>query len=132
MLGDKHKPPGEEPMKLLEELELNHPEEVERTRIVDRFKLKAPCWVRPGNLSQRDQFAHAGNTREVSEGGLLAVLPRPVAVGDIFHVSFDRQVLDLPPLLAQCTKCRMEEDDAFEVSLVFFRDVEFPGRSGSG
>ena len=132
MLGDKHKPPGEEPLKLLEELQLNHPDEVEQTRIVDRFKLNAPCWVRPGNLSQRDQFAHAGSTREVSRGGLLAVLPRPVAVGDIFHLSFDRQVLDLPPLLVQCTRCRMEEEDAFAVSLVFFRDVEFPGKSGSG
>ena len=130
MLGEKHKPPGDESMKLLEELALNHEEE--QTRVVDRFKLKAPLVVSPGNLSQRGEFAHAGNTREVSRSGLLAVLPRPIAVGDIFHVAFDSQVLDLPPLFAQCTRCRMEEEDAYDVTLVFFQDVEFPGRTGSG
>ena len=100
-------------------------------RIQGRFKLKAPCWVSPGNLSQREEFSYEGSTRDLSAGGLLAVFPRPLAVGDIYHLSFDRQVLDVPPVTARCIKCRMLEqsEDAFEVALAFFQAVEFPGSS---
>ena len=130
-MGDKLKGQEEDSFKLLEELALNHPNDVKEMRIHGRFKLKAPCSVSPGNLSQRQEFAYEGSTRDLSAGGLLAVFPSPLAVGDIYHLSFDRQVLDVPPVTARCIKCRMleESEDAFEVALAFFQAVEFPGSS---
>ncbi len=129
MLGDKLKGQEEESLKLLEELALNHVDDVKEKRAHGRFKLKAPCRVSPGNLSQREEFSYEGSTRDLSAGGMLAVFPSPLAVGDIYHLSFDRQVLDLPPLTARCIKCRIVEGDAFEVALAFFQAVEFPGSS---
>ncbi len=129
MLGDNLKSQEDDSLKLLEELALNHAEDVKEKRIHGRFKLKAPFWVSPGNLSQREEFSYEGSTRDLSTGGMLAVLPSPLAVGDIYHLSFDRQVLDLPPLTARCVKCRMVEGEAFEVALAFFQAVEFPGSS---
>ena len=129
MLGDKLKGQDEDSLKLLEELALNHVDDVKEKRINGRFKLKTPCWVSPGNLSQRAEFSYEGSTRDLSVGGLLAVLSNPLAVGDIYHVTFDRQVLDVAPLTACCTKCRMVEEDVFEIALAFFAPVEFPGSS---
>ena len=129
MLGDKLKGKEEDSLRLLEELALNHVDDVKEKRINGRLKLKAPCWASPGNLSQRAEFSYKGSTRDLSTGGLLAVFPSPLTVGDLYHISFDRQVLDLPPLTARCIKCRMVEDDTFETALDFFQTVEFPGSS---
>ncbi len=129
MLGDKLKGQEEDSLKLLEELALNHVDDVKEKRINGRFKLKASCWVSPGNLSQRAEFSYEGSTRDFSAGGLLAVFPSPLAVGDIYHLSFDREILDLAPLIARCIKCRMLGEDAFEIALAFFQAVEFPGSS---
>lgn len=129
MFGDKLMGQEEESLKLLEELALNLVDDVKEQRIHGRFKLKASCRVSPGNLSQRAEFSYEGSTRDLSTGGLVAVFPSPLSVGDIYHLSFDRQVLDLPPLTARCVKCRMVEGEAFEVTLAFFQAVEFPGSS---
>ena len=129
MLGNNLKGPEEDSLKLLEELALNHPHDVKEQRINGRFKIKAPCWVSPGNLSQRAEFLHEGSTRDLSAGGLLAVFPSPLAVGDLYSLSFDRQVLDLSPLIARCVKCRMVEEGIFEIALAFFEVVVFPGSS---
>ncbi len=129
MLGDKLKSQEEDSLKLLEELALNHLDDVKEQRINGRFKLKASCWISPGNLSQRAEFSYEGSTRDFSAGGLLAVLPGSLAVGDIYHVSFDRQVLDVAPVTARCVKCRMVDEDNFEIALAFFKAVEFPGSS---
>ncbi len=105
MLGDKLKGQEEDSLKLLEELALNHLDDVKEKRIHGRFKLRTACWVSPGNLSQRKEFAYEGSTRDLSAGGLLAVFPSPLAVGDIYHLSFDRQVVDVPAVTARCIKC---------------------------
>ncbi len=129
MLGDKFKDQEEESLKLLEELALNHVDNVKERRIHGRFKLKASCWISPGNLSQRAEFSYEGSTRDLSAGGLVAVLPGSLAVGDIYHISFDRQVLDVAPMTARCVKCRMLDEDNFEIALAFYETVEFPGSS---
>ena len=130
MLGEKLKG-QDESMKLLEELELSHPEEVSEKRIHKSFKLKSKCWVRPGNLSQRDQFQEEGCTEELSAKDVLAVFARPLAVGDLYQISFDSEVLNLSPLVVRCTRCRMVREDAFEVCLEFFEAVDLSeNRSG--
>lgn len=131
MLGEKLRGQEDESMKLLEELELSHPEEVSEKRIHKSFKLKSKCWVRPGNLSQRDEFNLEGCTDQVSGNDLEAVFTRPLAVGDIYQVSFDSEVLNLSPLVVRCTRCRMVREDAFAVCLEFFRTVDLSENRGS-
>lgn len=123
-MGEKLKGQDDESMKLLEELELSNPEQVSEKRIHKSFKLKSRCWVRPGNLSQRDDLNLEGSTEELSGNDLLAVFSRPLAVGDLYHVTFDSEVLSLSPMVVQCRRCRMVREDAFEVCLEFFQTVD--------
>jgi hypothetical protein len=127
MLGEQARDQTEEPLRLLEEFELNQkPPGVEAGRVVEIFNAKTACQLRPGNLSERDRFTAEGTTREVTRTGVVAVFSRPVAVGDIYHLTFDRKALDLPKSFVQCTMCRLLYDGAFEATLAFFVTAELP------
>ena len=111
----------------LKELENNTPEEIRRQRTSERVDLNVPITVRPGNVSQRDEFAVEGTTVDVSAGGCMLLANRPILPGDVFWLEFDAEQVDLGPLHARCLRCRFVEENAFEVGFRFFDRVDLEG-----
>ena len=49
---------------------------------------------------------------------------------DIATTLSERSIaLDIAPVTARCVKCRMVDEDNFEIALAFYETVEFPGSS---
>ena len=112
--------------RVLEELELNKPADVAEVRAKFAFNVKAEVIARPANLGDRDSLQVLGMTRELQKSSVRALFARPVTVGNVFHLTFDREALDLPPAFAMCQRCVMLDDDAFDVSLAFFSSIKIP------
>jgi c-di-GMP-binding flagellar brake protein YcgR len=113
-------------LQLLQELELNTPQEVRKQRAHARRQIALEVVVRPGSSSLRGQSEIRGTTADISEGGCQAVLPAPCGVGDVFFLEFDRQALDLPQVFARCLRCRLVREDAFETGFCFFTPITLP------
>jgi c-di-GMP-binding flagellar brake protein YcgR len=130
MVGDIDPPAGllddDEVFDLLQEMAANTPEEVRRRRAHFRISVKAAVILQPGNASDLLRFKVKGVTGDVSEGGLSAVFPIPVRVGDVYRLQFDREALDLPLTFARCVRCRLIREDAFKAGFSFFNRIALP------
>ncbi|GIW73693.1 MAG: hypothetical protein KatS3mg103_0215 [Phycisphaerales bacterium] len=128
MLND-HKPgldpqvPSEE---LVQELAANTSEAARAMRQATRLIVRARVTVEPASLSMRDGRALQGLTGDVSTGGTQLLLPRPLHIGDVYLITFDRQMLDLPPVYALCLRGRLVRTDAYEAGMRFLEPVTLP------
>ncbi|MCA9299987.1 MAG: PilZ domain-containing protein, partial [Phycisphaerales bacterium] len=83
--------------------------------------------VEPASMSHRQGVRLQGVTGDISAGGSQILLPRPLQIGDVYLVSFDRTQLDIPPVYALCVRGRLVKSDAFEAGLRFLEPVTLPG-----
>lgn len=109
---------------LLTELESQTPEAIRRQRSSERASLKVNVSIEPGNASDQARGAVAGVTGDISSGGCRVMSERPLAVGDIYKLRFERGELDLPIVFARCLRCRLVREEAFESGFAFFTKIE--------
>ncbi|MGP1273040.1 MAG: PilZ domain-containing protein [Phycisphaerales bacterium] len=109
---------------LLRELESQTPEAIRRQRSSERASAKIGVRIAPGNASDADRPALEGVTGDISTGGCRLMSARPLLVGDIYRLTFDRGEFDLPTVFARCVRCRLVREDAFESGFAFFTKVE--------
>ncbi len=120
---------GDEAFDLLQDLGRNTPDEIRRQRTHFRMAVKLGVTLQPGNASELLRFKVQGTTGDVSEGGLSGLFPIPIGVGDIFRLTFDRSVFDLPMTFARCVRCRVVREDAYEAGFCFFTPISLPERA---
>ncbi len=118
---------SESSLDLLLELEQNTPDAVQQQRSHTRITVRCRITCQPGNASERRALKVQGVSGDVSSGGCLILLPTPLQVGDIYWLTFDRKVIDLPPAFARCLRCRLVREDAFEAGFTFLTPVTLPG-----
>lgn len=111
---------------MLQELEINTSEELLRQRTHFRIRIKSQLILLPGNASDQLKFKLQGTTGDLSQGGCQALFPMPVIAGDLYRLVFDRKTLDLPVTFAQCMRCRVLRENAFEVGFRFFVPITLP------
>ncbi len=111
---------------LLQEMERNTPEEIRRRRAGFRYPIKATVTLQPGNASQLLDFKIQGVTGDISIGGLSALFPLPVNVGDIYRLELDRSQIDIPLTFARCVKCVLVWEGAYNCGFRFFADITLP------
>lgn len=116
----------EQAFDLLRELEQNTPDEIRRQRTHFRVTVKAKVILQPGNASDLTKLKLQGVTGDLSESGCRVLFPLPIGVGDIFRLTFDRTVLNLPVTFARCMRCHMLREDAYEAGFRFFTLVSLP------
>ncbi len=116
----------EEGFELLRELERNTPDEIRKQRTHFRIPIKATVILQPGNSSQILEFKVKGVTGDISEGGLGAVFPIPIQVGDIYRLTFDSSPVDLPMLFARCMRCALVREGNFSCGFKFFTNITLP------
>ena len=117
----------EESFKVLEELELNQPKDVMEVRCVDEVEVKSTIWVEPGNASDRDGHKLVGMSSRIGKMNVTTVFSRPLRVGDVYRITFDKEALDLEPCYGLCRRCRFVNADTFESMLTFFAPVRMKG-----
>ena len=113
---------------LLQELEQNTPEELVRQRAHFRITIKAPVTLQPGNASERLTMRVRGVTGDISQSGCKCLFPTPVGVGDVYRLEFDKERIGLPTVFAQCMRCSVVRDDAYEAGFKFFTNVTLPDK----
>lgn len=111
---------------LLDDLELRCRTGVGGARSMTAVRRKVAVTIRPADVLARKSSAVSGTTSELRHQGLSCLAPEPVAVGSVFHLTFDREQLDLAPLLAVCDRCWMLTDSSFDVRFQFAQEVTLP------
>jgi len=113
-----------EALDALSELEKNTSKAITALRSSQRLDIRTKVWVQPGNSSERSGFVMEGLTADISKGGSMILTPRPLMVGDIFWLRFSDDEIRINPLLVRCLRCRLVQEDAFEVGIRFLNDID--------
>ena len=109
---------------LLQELEQQSLDQIRKLRAHQRFEVRVPLHVRPGNASSTEPTI-SGETVDVSSGGCAGTFPVPVGVGDVFRITIDDEQLAVPLVFGRCLRCRLVREDAFEAAFSFFTQIGF-------
>ncbi len=124
--GKKPAAKGNDAEALIDELSQSTPEAVKKMRSHTRLSIRVNVVVEPASLSHRTGVRLQGITGDVSAGGTQILLPRPLNIGDVYQVSFDRQTLDVQDVFAICLRGRQVRPDAFEAGLRFLEAITLP------
>lgn len=111
---------------LVAELAANTSDAARAMRQATRLMIRAKVVVDKGSLSERDGTTLQGITGDISTGGTQLLLPKPLRIGDVYHLRFDRAEVDLAPVYAVCLRGRQVRPDAFEAGLRFLEPVQLP------
>ena len=114
---------------LLEDLELRCRTDVTAAREMNSLHCRVGVTIRPGNASERGQSVAQAETVELRSQGMTCLAAAPVAVGDVHHLTFDRNSSDIEPLLAVCDRCTMLGDASFEARFRFVHQVALPAQN---
>jgi c-di-GMP-binding flagellar brake protein YcgR len=116
---------------LLDELSQSTSEAVKSMRQSTRMDVRIKVFVEQASLSMRDGTQLQGVTGDISVGGSQILLARPLRIGDVYQISFDREEFDLPPVYAVCLRARQVRPDAFEAGMRFLEQIELPQSGGN-
>jgi len=108
---------------VLRELESQCSAKYEKHRSHQRVTLKMKVILQPGNSSELMSLKLQGVTGEISDGGCRAMFPLPLGVGDVYRLRFDPEQMDLPVTFARCLRCRLVDEDAYDVGFRFFKEI---------
>lgn len=100
--------------------------DVSRARDVATHRVQAPVEIHAGNLSERSDTGIRGQTRELQHGGVTCILEKPVLVGNVFYLEFDKAQLDIAPQLTVCERCALISPTAFDVHFAFVEPIAIP------
>lgn len=118
-------------LKALAELQSNTDSAVLAQRASERLEIRIRIEVRSANVSARRDFAVEGVTADISNGGCQVILGFPLMVGDYFSISFKEHPLELDNILCRCLRCRLIQDDAFEVGFRFEHNLDLQSHLSS-
>jgi len=116
---------------LIDELASSTSDALKQMRNSTRLNLRVKVFVDPASMSARQGVQLQGITGDISVGGSQILLARPLSIGDVYQLSFDRSEFDLAPVFGLCLRGRLVRADAFEAGLRFLEPIELPQMKGS-
>lgn len=116
----------------LGELEKNTDREILAQRASERLDIKCKVVIRAANVSERQRVTIEGITADISNGGCQIMVSRPIFVGDYFLLDFPDGTLQIGSTLSRCLRCRLIQEDAFEVGFRFEHDIDLQSAITSG
>ncbi len=116
---------------LIVELSKSSSDAVKKLRSQARQSLRVKVFVEPASMSAPNGVRFQGVTGDISSGGTQILLARPLAIGDVYQISFERSELDIPPVYALCLRGRTVRPDAYEAGLRFLEPVTLPSSSSA-
>jgi hypothetical protein len=109
---------------LLDDLEVRCQTNVATIRDASSRRIQARVALLPGNICERNSATTEMQTSELSSSSISGIAPKPLMVGSVFHLQFERSSLDLSPTLAICDRCTMLSDSSFELRFRFTQAIE--------
>ena len=125
-LQEPRKGPDADAIEALLALEKSNESVFTAQRAHRRVEANSQVTIKAANASQRDAINFNAICNDVSAGGCRIISTRPVMVGDLFYIAFDRRQLDVPPVFARCLRCRFLREETFEMGFAFLTPVEIP------
>lgn len=116
---------------LIDELAKSTSDAVKKLRGQARQSIRVKVFVEPASMSARNGVRFQGITGDISTGGTQILLARPLAIGDVYQISFERDELDIPPVYALCLRGRVVRPDAYEAGLRFLEQVTLPASAST-
>ncbi len=111
---------------LLAGLEHSQAVDLQQVRSTATLPVKATVEIRSADACSRASVLAQGQTSDLQRHGVSCVLTQPVLPGSVFHLSFDRSILNLEPQMAVCNRTSMLSDTAFESHFRFVREIDPP------
>lgn len=127
MFEDLAKPGAKKEADLIGELARNTPEHIRAMRKHARFEASIRLEVLDASLAAAGASGDAavtGVTVDISGGGCLVTLERPVMVGDVVRLRFDAESVAIPTVYARCLRSRLLREDSIETAFVFFSPID--------
>ncbi len=115
---------------MLQDLEKQSLDQIQKLRKHQRFELRVPVHLLPGNSSSTEELI-IGTSVDFSSGGCMAHFPRPIGVGDVFRLSVEDKRLDVPMVFARCMRARLVREDVFEAGFSFFSSINIEVNNSS-
>jgi hypothetical protein len=100
---------------LLEDFEVRCQNDVAALRGNNSTRTRLRVEVQDGNVADRRAVLTELQTTEVNQQGVIGLASRPVMVGSVFHLRFERGAVSTPATLAVCDRCTMLGDESFEL-----------------
>jgi len=116
---------------LIEELASSTSDALKQMRNSTRLNLRIKVFVDPASMSARTGVHLQGITGDISVGGTQVLLARPLTIGDVYQLTFDRTEFDLGPVFGLCLRGRLVRADAFEAGIRFLEPITLPQMEGS-
>ncbi len=92
-------------------------------RSSERLEVRAKALIKPANLSERQKFVVQAVTADISNGGCMILSSRAILPGDFYAISFDEALANVGTQIARCMRCRVVQDDVFEVGFRFLQNI---------
>jgi c-di-GMP-binding flagellar brake protein YcgR len=108
----------------LRELSGNHEQAVIAARASERIELQTQVVVRPGNASQRGEFAYETVTVDISDGGCMLLSPAAVLPGDIYWLEFTDDQVRLGAMFGRCLRSRFVREGVYELGMKFMAPID--------
>ena len=90
-----------------------------------RVEISCKVFLQRGNVSDRHLGELTGVCRDVSAQGCRLIMEQPIAVGDIYLVTFQDEELGCDPVFGRCIRCHLLREDTFECGVNFLSPFEF-------
>lgn len=111
-------------MEALAELERGTDRTLIAQRSSQRLEIRTGIKVQPADASHRHRVNMEGLTADISNGGCMVLVPRAVLPGDMFWVTFEPTHVRIGSLFARCLRCRLVQEDLYEVGFRFLQDID--------
>jgi len=111
-------------MEALAELERVSDRTLIAQRSSQRLEIQTGITVQPADASHRHRVKIEGLTADLSNGGCMALIPRAILPGDLFWITFAPTHVRVGSLFARCLRCRLVQEDLYEVGFRFLQDVD--------
>ncbi len=113
---------------LLEALETQTPEPLRKLRESERVAIQAFTRLEGSDPTNPLVYEHAA-VGDVSRMGCRILLPAPLQVGAVYKLTMDidtieADTLDATTIFARCVRCRLINEDAYEMGMRFFAPVD--------
>lgn len=108
----------------LKQLEVSSRSAVLQKRSQTRLSIEIGVTIQRGDSSRRGEMTISASSSDISNTGCKLLAPFPVLPGDVYWLSFDANSAGIGSVMARCVRCHMIREDAFEIGLSFFDEID--------
>ncbi|MFK7818358.1 MAG: PilZ domain-containing protein [Planctomycetaceae bacterium] len=108
----------------LKQLEVSSRSAVMQKRGKSRLTIEINVTIQRGDSSRRSEFTISGSSSDISTNGCKLLAPTPVLPGDVYWLQFAKNEAGIGNVMARCVRCHMIREDAFEIGMTFFNEID--------